>query len=337
LIDDNRLVDRAAAVRSGVGWTGRSMMTLVPGVGPWVLLGSVVTDAPLTISAPMRRGCGVCTACIPACPTAALGDWGLDARRCLSTWLQTPGSLPHWIRPRLGRRIYGCDDCLEACPPGHRALADAGEPGSLPFPALLELGDEALLERFDWWYVPRRDGRYLRRNLLVAAGNSGEPEARGSIENHMRHPSSMIRSHAAWALARSLGPAAAPVLREALETETAPETGEELRLAGLMVERPEAHRELLAADEWARGQSAVRSLALVGHDPDMELLLVGAGDRLEAPPESGGHRELKTIALSVEDLFDRTARVEDLIRVYDPDQILGRWRTELRLTPSLQV
>jgi hypothetical protein len=215
-------------------------------------------------------------------------------------------------------------------------LADAGEPGSLPFPALLGLGDEALLERFEWWYVPRRDGRYLRRNLLVAAGNSGEPEARGPIENHMRHPSSMIRSHAAWALARSLGPAAAPVLREARETETAPETGEELRLAGLMVERPEAHRELLAADEWARGQSAVRGLALVGHDPDMELLLVGAGDRLDAP-ESGGHHELKRIALSVEDLFDRIAPVEDLIRVYDPDLILGRWRTKLRLTPSLQV
>jgi len=338
LIDDNRLVDRAAAVRSGVGWTGKSTMTLVPGPGPWVLLGSLVTDAPLTISEPMSRSCGVCTACIPACPTNALGDWGLDARRCLSTWLQTPGSLPHWIRPRLGRRIYGCDDCLEACPPGRRALAaGAGEPGSLPFSALLELGDEALVERFDWWYVPRRDGRYLRRNLLVAAGNSGEPEARESIERHMRHPSSMIRGHAAWALATSLGLAAAPVLRAALETETAPETREELRLAGLMVERPGAHRELLAADEWARGQSAVRGLALIGHDAEMELLLVGAPDRHGAQPESGGHRELRAISLPVDDLFDRTAPVDDLSRVYDPDRILGRWRTTLRLTASLQV
>jgi hypothetical protein len=104
-----------------------------------------------------------------------------------------------------------------------------------------------------------------------------------------------------------------------------------------MVERPRAHRELLAADEWARGQSAVRGLALVGHDADMELLLVGAHDRLGAQPESGGHRELKAISLSVEDLFDRTAPVDHLIRVYDPDRILARWRTKLRLTASLQV
>ena len=94
LIDDNRLVDRAAAVRSGIAWAGKSTMMLTPGPGPWILLGSVVTDAPLETTPPMVRSCGTCTACLPACPTGALDERGLDARRCLSTWLQSPGSLP---------------------------------------------------------------------------------------------------------------------------------------------------------------------------------------------------------------------------------------------------
>jgi len=94
LSDDNRLVDRAAAVRAGVGWPGKSTMVLAPRHGPWMLLGTVVTDASIPVSRPMERDCGTCSACIPACPTGALGEWGLDARRCLSTWLQTPGSIP---------------------------------------------------------------------------------------------------------------------------------------------------------------------------------------------------------------------------------------------------
>ena len=180
LSDDNRLVDRAAAVRAGVGWVGKSTMVLAPGHGPWMLLGTVVTDASIPASSPMQRDCGTCSACIPACPTGALGEWGLDARRCLSAWLQSPGSVPQWIRPVMGRRIYGCDDCLTACPPGGRALAAAGErPGPLPFTELLELSDDDLLDRFRWWYVPRRQGRFIRRNLLVAAGNSRESAARG--------------------------------------------------------------------------------------------------------------------------------------------------------------
>ena len=185
LSDDNRLVDRAAAVRAGVAWLGKSTMVLAPGHGPWMLLGTVVTDASIPVSSPMLRDCGTCSACIPACPTGALGEWGLDARRCLSTWLQTPGSVPHWIRPLIGRRVYGCDDCLTACPPGGRSLATAGErPGRFPFAELLELSDDALLDRFNWWYVPRRQGRFIRRNLLVACrqfpGVGGTGCCRGS-------------------------------------------------------------------------------------------------------------------------------------------------------------
>jgi epoxyqueuosine reductase len=246
LIDDNRLVDRAAAVRAGVGWWGKSTMVLAPGHGPWMLLGSVVTDAPLEVTEPMRRDCGTCVACIPACPTGAIDEHGLDARKCLSTWLQTPGSLPHWIRPLLGRRIYGCDDCLTSCPPGQKALATAGDPPrELDFDALLALSDEQLLHRFSWWYVPRRDGRFIRRNLLVAAGNSAEQETRHAITTHLTHPSSMIRGHASWALARGFGAQTRETLQQAFDMETVSDAQDEMTVALLMLDDPATYQDQL--------------------------------------------------------------------------------------------
>jgi len=305
LSDDNRLVDRAAAVRAGVGWQGKSTMVLAPRHGPWMLLGTVVTDASIPASSPMERDCGTCSACIPACPTGALGKRGLDARRCLSTWLQTPGSVPQWIRPLMGRRVYGCDDCLTACPPGGRALATAGErPAQLPFSESLELSDDALLDRFNWWYVPRRQGRFIRRNLLVAAGNSREPAALEAVEAHTRHPSSMIRGHAYWAMAR--GFEGRGVLRQALETETVPEARDELLLALLLTEHAEAHRMVLQADERARGDESIRALALVGP---------------HASAEGRGAEDLKLVFVGRD-----VGGVEDLeapmVRVYDPDRVL---------------
>ena len=307
LSDDNRLVDRAAAVRAGVGWPGKSTMVLAPGHGPWMLLGTVVTDASIPASSPMQRDCGTCSACIPACPTGALGEWGLDARRCLSTWLQTPGSVPHWIRPLMGRRVYGCDDCLTACPPGGRALATAGDrPGQLPFSESLELSDDALLDRFNWWYVPRRQGRFIRRNLLVAAGNSREPAARDVVERHTRHPSSMIRGHAYWAMARGFDGRRS--LRKALDSETVPEARDELLLALLMAEHPDAHAAVLEADEWARNDESTRALALVGPHASAD-----GGDDPRLVFVSRDGREIGTIEAP-------------MVRVYDPDLVLEEYR-----------
>ncbi len=250
LVDDNRLLDRAAAVRAGIGWRGKSTMVLGPGRGPWTLFGTVVTDAELEPTRPMVRDCGTCTACLPACPTGALDGQTLDARRCLAAWLQSPGSLPHWIRPAIGRRIYGCDDCLTSCPPGHPALkVRGGEALDLPFAELLAASDAELLERFSWWYVPGREARHLRRNVLVAAGNSGEPAALPGIVAHLDHPSALVRGHAAWAVARSISMAAVGILEERVRVETIPEVKEEVLSALLMVEEPDRYRELLARDE----------------------------------------------------------------------------------------
>lgn len=239
LIDDNRLVDRAVAARAGVGWLGKSTMLLTPGQGPWMLLGSVVTDADLDVTTPMRRTCGTCVACIPACPTGAITDRGLDAARCISTWLQTSGPIPHWVRPLVERRIYGCDDCLTSCPPGFKRLESGTRPAEpMSFAELLALDDDALIELFGWFYVPHRDPRFLRRNLLVAAGNSEEAEAVGPILDHFTHRSSLVRGHAYWALARSLGAQAWTPLRRRHSFESVPDAIAELDRALLMVREP---------------------------------------------------------------------------------------------------
>ena len=239
MVDDDRLVDRAAAVRAGVGWIGRSTMVLTPGHGPWQLFGSVATDLDLVASSPMRRSCGTCVACIPACPTGAITEDGLDARLCISTWLQSSGSIPYWVRPLIERRIYGCDDCLTSCPPGSPAMvASPATVESHSFAELLGLSDQDLVGRFEWFYIPHREARFLRRNLLVAAGNSGEPEAVPAILDHFAHRSSLVRGHAYWALARSLGMEAWIPLRKACDDETVADGRAELDRAMLMLREP---------------------------------------------------------------------------------------------------
>jgi len=201
LADDSRLVDRAAAVRAGVGWWGKSSMVLVPGAGPWVLLGSVATDASLELDTPMDRSCGSCIACIPACPTSAIvADGIIDVKRCLAHLLQAPGVIPIELRSAVGDRLYGCDDCLSACPPGQRVLADASDvPGPL-ITKILGATDYDLLETYGHFYLPSRRPRILRRNALVAAGNDRSARLEPIIIGHLGHPDWLLRAHAAWAV-----------------------------------------------------------------------------------------------------------------------------------------
>lgn len=218
LVDDNRLVDRAAAVRAGVGWWGKNTMVLANRFGPWILLGSIVTSAQLEVTAPEERSCGTCSACLPACPTGALIAPGvLDARRCIAALLQQRGSLPVELREAIDDRIYGCDDCLDACPPGHRLLEDSTDRrGREELLALLALSDARLDAEFDRFYVPGRKMRFLRRNLLVALGNSGDESAVGVLDEYARGLDPLLAEHAIWALGRIGGPAARAAL-EALD------------------------------------------------------------------------------------------------------------------------
>ena len=211
LVDDNALVDRAAAARAGLGWFGKNTNLLLGEHGSWFVLGTVVTDAPLPVDGePVDDGCGSCTACMPACPTGALVEPGvLDARRCLAWLLEAPGPFPIEYRRALGGRIYGCDECQVVCPPNR--LEDRRRP---PPPAeddaeawvdlvdLLDLDDEALLHRFGRWYIPQREPRYLRRNALVALGNVGDardPNVERVIRRAVAGDDPLLREHAEWA------------------------------------------------------------------------------------------------------------------------------------------
>jgi epoxyqueuosine reductase len=222
LIDDNRLVDRAAAVRAGIAWWGKSTMALMPKYGPWTLLGSIATDAVLPVAEPMLRDCGTCVACIPACPTGALDNEGtLDATRCISYWAQMPGAIPIPIREAWGDRLYGCDSCLDTCPPGQRwlNLAPSDGTGRVPLLEALTQSDDELHKVYAHFYVPRNDPDYLRRNALVALGHCGGSEAIPVVAGYLADVRPMLRSHAAWALGRMGGLAAESALEAALKTE----------------------------------------------------------------------------------------------------------------------
>ncbi len=214
MVDDNGLVDRAAAHRAGIGWWGKNANLLLPGLGSWYVLGAVLTTAPLVApgaAAPLDDGCGGCTRCIDGCPTAAITAPGVvDARRCLSWLLQAEGVFPIEHRVALGDRIYGCDDCQEVCPPNRRASVAPATPTArawVPLLALLDDDDGAVLAWADRWYIPKREVRYVRRNALVVLGNVGEPTdpaVTDVIVRHLGHHDPLLRAHAVWA-ARRLG------------------------------------------------------------------------------------------------------------------------------------
>jgi epoxyqueuosine reductase len=231
--DDNRLVDRAVAVRSGVGWWGKSSMVLAPGVGPWMLIGAVLTDARLEPSEPMVRDCGTCDACIPACPTGALIAPGvLDARRCLAAVLQSRGIIPRDLRRAVGDRWYGCDDCLTACPPGSRLAAAAShERGRVDLVEVLQTADRPLRDRHAHFYVPRNEARWLRRNAIVALANAPTADADLVLAGLAGSPDPMIRAHAVWALGEIGGARSVAALRHRAGRETDPAVAEEIELA----------------------------------------------------------------------------------------------------------
>lgn len=217
LVDDNALVDRAAAVRAGIGWYGKNTNVLLPGSGSWFVLGSVVTDAALAgrlpVLAPVANGCGPCRRCLAACPTGALVDAGkLDARRCLAWLLQAPGVFPHDYREALGDRLYGCDDCQAVCPINQQSARHdpppPAEPEAQPSVDIVDLlaeDDEHLMALVGRWYIPGREARYVRRNALIVLGNtanSADPAVTRTLVRALADRDPVVRSHAVWAAAR---------------------------------------------------------------------------------------------------------------------------------------
>jgi epoxyqueuosine reductase len=210
LVDENQHVDREGAARAGVGFYGKNTMLITRKHGSWVVLGTLVTDVEVESGAPLDLDCGSCTLCIEACPTGALDDPGVvDATKCLSYWTQAPEPIPEEYREPLADQVYGCDICQDVCPWNRgiekRRSGEQPPGGAEPVVSLVDwltASDESLRERYDRLYYPRNDVRYLRRNALVAAGNSADRTLVDAVRPFAEGDDPLLREHAEWALAR---------------------------------------------------------------------------------------------------------------------------------------
>ena len=244
-VDYGPLLERPLAAAAGLGWIGKSTMLLVPGAGPWVLLGVVATTLELEPGPPLKKTCGSCTRCIAACPTGAIAPDGhtVDARLCISYHtIENRGVVPRELRARFKDWVFGCDDCLDSCPVGANrwesypefapATVDDARPALRD---LLELDEHGFAERYRGRAIMRakRDG--LVRNACIALGNVGTAEDFPALAGALADESALVRGHAAWAVGRIGSRVGAAGWREPLEARVAveqdPWVREELRFA----------------------------------------------------------------------------------------------------------
>ena len=211
-VDSAPLLERDFAVRAGLGFAAKSTLTILPGVGSFVLLGELLLDLPLTpIEAAVSAGCGSCTRCLTACPTGAfIGPYRLDARRCISyLTIELKGSVPRELRGLMGQHVFGCDICQDVCPwngSRHTPPRDA-ELGARPALAapdlvgLLFLGSADYRKLVRGTALSRVSRARLSRNAAIALGNSRSPQAEAPLARAVQtHTSELVRAHAAWAL-----------------------------------------------------------------------------------------------------------------------------------------
>jgi len=212
--DTGPITERDLAMRSGIGWIGKHTNLISRQLGNWFFLGEILLDIALRVDEPSKTHCGTCTRCIPACPTGAiLAPYVLDSRRCVSyLTIELKGSIPEDLRPLIGNRIYGCDDCLAACPWNKFAVVSADpavQPrADLTAPDLIELlglDEESFRRRFQDSPIRRTKRRGLLRNVCVALGNLGDPCALPALTKALSDPEPLIREHAAWAIEKLKG------------------------------------------------------------------------------------------------------------------------------------
>ncbi len=240
-IDTGPVLDRAWAVEAGIGWIGKNTNVILKRAGSWYFLGELLTDLELPADLPSKSYCGSCSRCITACPTGAIvGPYQLDARRCISyLTIEHRGGIPLELRPAIGTRIFGCDDCQEVCPwnrfathtsnPEFAARPEQQTPELLP---LLALDEAAFSARFQGTTLRRAGRDRFVRNVAVALGNLGDPRAVAALRRALLGDADRsVRGHAAWALGKIADSHAADALREAAALERDSEVLGEIRYA----------------------------------------------------------------------------------------------------------
>lgn len=215
--DSAPVLEKALAEKAGLGWIGKHTNLISTDAGSWFFLGEILTDLPLPPAEPVRNHCGSCRACIDVCPTQAIvGPYRLDARRCVSyLTIELRGAIPEDLRPGIGNRIFGCDDCQLVCPwnrfARHTQETDFRPRHGLDAAALITLfawSEQDFLQRTEGSAIRRTGYEGWLRNIAVALGNalSTAPPAEhaaitGALAGRLDHPSSLVREHVRWALA----------------------------------------------------------------------------------------------------------------------------------------
>ncbi len=208
--DSAPVMEVELAGKSGLGWRGKHTLLINQNEGSYFFLGEIYTDLPLPIDTPHSDHCGTCFACAAACPTGAIiGPYQVDARRCISyLTIELKGSIPSELRPLMGNRIYGCDDCQLVCPWNRFANM-----ASLPdFQPRHQLDTATLVELFGWSeeeFLKKTEGSAIRRigherwlrNIAVALGNAhASAQSIEALKARLLHPAALVREHVEWAL-----------------------------------------------------------------------------------------------------------------------------------------
>ena len=246
-VDDGPMLDRAAAVRSGLGWFGKSTNVLTQSYGSWVLLGQVLTDLDLEPDQPLKKTCGACVRCIDDCPTGAIvAPYIVDNARCISyQTIENRGVIPLEMRPLIGDWIFGCDICQDVCPVNLKAEqpnlpippAEAvGQSGQLPLAEILAMTEEEFRNRFQGTSIMRAKRVGLQKNACVALGNQRDESGVAALGTALKTADPLVRGHAAWALGQIATSEAIDALEQALASESDPYVQEETG-AALLVAR----------------------------------------------------------------------------------------------------
>jgi epoxyqueuosine reductase len=219
-VDSAPVLEKALAEKAGLGWIGKHSNLLNLKAGSWFFLGEIYTDLPLPIDEPAENHCGDCVRCLAACPTGAIiGPYQVDARKCISyLTIELKGAIPEELRPLMGNRIFGCDDCQMVCP-WNRFARNTEEPDFLPRNGL---DAESLVRLFSWSeqeFLKRTEGSAIRRagytgwlrNIAVALGNvdlaqsAHQDAVTDALRQRSDDPSELVREHVEWALSRHAG------------------------------------------------------------------------------------------------------------------------------------
>ncbi len=208
-VDTGPVLERDHAAQSGIGWHGKSTMLIDKRLGTWFFLAEVFTTLELPADEPVPNHCGTCERCITACPTGAItAPHQLDARRCISyLTIELKGSIPLELRPLIGDRIFGCDDCLDACPwnrfaqeSRQSAFSASRSTTGMSLREYLELNEDQFRGLFRNSPIKRIKRRGFLRNVCIALGNVGDLSDLPALERAAADPDRLIAEHAEWAI-----------------------------------------------------------------------------------------------------------------------------------------